>query len=360
MWPSARFLDLVGVELPIVQAPMVGPKGELAAAVSAAGGLGSLACAALGPDQVRAEVALIRERTDRPFNLNFFCHAPPVPDAGREAAWRTRLAPYYAKLGLDPAAPLAFANRAPFDETACALVEELRPPVVSFHFGLPDQALLRRVKDAGAVVLSSATTAREARWLEAHGADAVVAQGAEAGGHRGMFLNDATASQVGTFALVPQVADAVGVPVIAAGGIGDARGVAAAFVLGASAAQLGTAYLLCPEARASAPHLAALRAARDEDTALTNVFTGRPARGIVNRALAELGPISPDAPAFPLAAVALQPLRVAAEATGSGDFSPLWSGQSAALGRELPAAELTRRLAEEAAGVLGRGAGRAS
>lgn len=290
-------------------------------------------------------MAAIRVVTEAPFNLNFFCHEPPAADPAREAAWRAALAPYYAAFGLDPTAPVTMANRAPFDAAMAEVVEELRPAVVSFHFGLPAEPLLRRVRDAGCLIWSSATTVREARWLAERGVDAVIAQGAEAGGHRGMFLADAAASQVGTIALVPQIADAVDVPVIAAGGIGDPRGVAAAFALGASAVQVGTAYLRCPEAGISVPYCAALAAARDEDTALTNVLTGRPARGLLTRAVRELGPISPLAPAFPGAAVALQPLRTAAEAAGSGDFSPLWSGQAVGLSRERPAAELTRLLA---------------
>ncbi|WP_438346138.1 NAD(P)H-dependent flavin oxidoreductase [Methylorubrum populi] len=345
MTGETGFVRRIGIVHPIIQAPMVGPKAPLAAAVSAAGGLGSLGCAALTPDQIRAEVGAIRAVTAAPFNLNFFCHEPTAPDPAREAAWRTALAPYYAELGLDPTAPVAMANRAPFDAAMAEVVEELRPRVVSFHFGLPPEPLLRRVREAGCLILSSATTVREARWLAERGVDAVIAQGAEAGGHRGMFLTDAVASQIGTIALVPQIADAVAVPVIAAGGIGDARGVAAAFALGASAVQVGTAYLRCPEAGLSAPYRAALSMARDEDTALTNVLTGRPARGLLTRVVQELGPISAIAPAFPGAAVALQPLRTAAEAQGSGDFSPLWSGQAVGLSRERPAAELTRLLA---------------
>lgn len=352
MWPNTRFLDLVGVEHPIIQAPMIGPKSALAAAVSAAGGLGSLGCSAMTPDQVRAEVAAIRQRTDKPLNLNFFCHTTKPPDDAREDAWITKLTPYYREFGLDPAAPVTMANRAPFNDALCEVVEELRPRVVSFHFGLPDGDLLRRVKGAGCLVLSSATTVREARWLTERGVDAVVAQGAEAGGHRGMFLTEDLASQVGTFALLPQVVDAVPVPVIAAGGIADARGVAAAFVLGAAAVQIGTAYLLCPEAGISALHRAALEGARDDSTALTNVFTGRPARGVLNRAMRELGPISDDAPAFPTAAVALQPLRAAAEAQGSDDFSPLWSGQAAGLARTAGAADLTQQLASQGLRLL--------
>lgn len=345
MTGTNEFVRRLGIGVPIIQAPMVGPKAPLAAAVSAAGGLGSLACAALTPEQIRSEVAAIRRETVAPFNLNFFCHTPSAPDPAREAAWRAVLAPYYEEFGLDPAAPVTMANRAPFDAAMADVVCDLRPAVVSFHFGLPVEPLLRRVRDAGCLILSSATTVREARWLAERGVDAVIAQGAEAGGHRGMFLTDAAASQVGTIALVPQIVDAVDVPVIAAGGIGDSRGVTAAFALGASAVQVGTAYLRCPEAGISTPYRAALAAARDEDTALTNVLTGRPARGLLTRAVRELGPVSPLAPAFPGAAVALQPLRMAAEAAGSGDFSPLWSGQAVGLSRERSAAELTRLLA---------------
>lgn len=351
------FLDLVGIKYPIIQAPMVGTKGKLTAGVSEIGGLGSLACAALTPDQVRAEVVAIRERTDHPFNLNFFCHAPSPPNAVREATWRERLTGYYREYGLDPLAPITMANRAPFGDAMCEVVEELRPKVVSFHFGLPEERLLERVKDAGCLIFSSATTVNEARWLDGRGVDAIIAQGVEAGGHRGMFLTEELSFQIGTIALVPQVVDAVRVPVIAAGGIADARGVAAALVLGAAAIQIGTAYLLCPEAGISPTYLAALRTAHDEDTALTNVFTGRPARGLQNRAMRELGPLSQEAPAFPTAAVALQPLRMAAEAQGSGDFTPLWSGQAVHLAQEMSAAELTQKLADQAYEILHKSGG---
>src|SRR5262245_40038955 len=352
MWPDRRLLDLVGIELPIVIGPMAGAMdAELAAAVSAAGGLGSLPCAMLGPAQIRQEVERIRQQTTKPINLNFFCHAAPALNNAREAAWRDRLAPYYRELGIDPAAPVPTSNRAPFDDALCDVVLELKPKVVSFHFGLPAPRLLDRVKRENFVIWSSATTVQEARWLVERGVDAVIAQGVEAGGHRGMFLTEDIAAQVGTLALVPQIVDAVDVPVIAAGGITDARGIVAAFALGAAAVQMGTAFLHCPESKISKPHRAALQSTQADGTALTNVMTGRPARGIINRLIRELGPISPEAPAFPLATGAIMPLRQKAEATGSGDFSPMWSGQAAALGRALPARELTQKLA---AGALER------
>jgi nitronate monooxygenase len=349
MWPDRRLIELLDIELPIVQAPVAGAMDwELAAAAAEAGALGSLPCAMLNADQMREQMAKIRARTERPINLNFFCHTPPVLNNKREARWRERLAPYYRELGIDPAAPVPSSNRTAFNAAFCDVVEEVRPEVVSFHFGLPEPLLVNRVKAMGAVVLSSATTATEARWLEAHGADAIIAQGYEAGGHRGMFLTDNLAAQVGTFALVPQVVDAVKVPVIAAGGITDARGIAAAFALGAAGAQIGTAYLWTPEARISAPHRAALNGAQSDGTTVTNLMTGRPARGIINRVMREIGPVADVAPNFPLAAGALAPLRAKAEAQGSGDFSPMWAGQAASLGRALPAGELTKRLAVEA------------
>lgn len=358
MWPDRRILDLLGLELPILQAPMAGPvESEMVIAVSEAGGLGGLPCALMTPEVARTELGIIRQRTPRPINVNFFCHQPPQEDTAREAAWKRRLAPYYVEFGLDPETPVPRSVRAPFDDEFCAIVEEFRPEVVSFHFGLPDKALLERVKATGAKVLSSATTADEAVWLEDRGCDAIIAQGAEAGGHRGIFLTDNIANQPGTLALVPQVVDAVKVPVIAAGGIADARGIVAAFALGASAVQIGTAYLFCPEAKVSAVHKAALRGAKDDHTALTNVFTGRPARGIVNRIMCEAGPISELAPAFPLAGGALAPLRAKAEQQGSGDFTSLWSGQAARLGREMPAGQLTRILGEETQALLAKLAG---
>ena len=358
MWPDRRLMDLFGIEHPIVLAPMAGAMdADLVIEVCEAGGLGSLPSATIDPEKLRSEIAKIRGRTAKPVNVNFFCHTPPVPSNAREARWRDRLRPYYEELAIDPAAPVPSSNRMPFDAALCEVVEELMPAVVSFHFGLPEPGLVKRVKAAGCKVVSSATTAAEARWLEANGADAVVAQGYEAGGHRGMFLTDDIAAQVGTFALVPQVADAVKVPVIAAGAVSDARGIAAALMLGAAGVQIGTSYLLCPESKISAPHRAALKAAQSDGTALTNLMTGRPARGIVNRVMRELGPVSDAAPEFPLAAGALAPLRAKAESQGSGDFSPLWSGQAAALAQEMPARELTAKLVHDAQALLRRMAG---
>jgi nitronate monooxygenase len=346
MWPDRRLLELFKTEFPILQAPMAGVMdADLVIAAAQGGALGSLPCAMLSVEKAREQVNIIRQRVSAPVNMNFFCHQAVDTDPQREAEWKRRLAPYYSELGLDPAAPVNVANRAPFDAAMCDLVEELKPEVVSFHFGLPAPALLKRVKAAGCVVISSATIVKEAIWLEENGADAIIAQGAEAGGHRGMFLTEDIGGQPGTFALVPQVVDAVKVPVIAAGGIADGRGIAAAFALGAAGVQIGTAYLRCPESRAIAPARSALARALDDSTVITNVMTGRPARGVVNRVMREVGPISPDAPAFPHAATGLAPLKAAAEKLGKVDFTNLWAGQAVRLGREMPAAELTRALA---------------
>lgn len=348
-WPDRRILDLLGIRHPILLAPMAGPgTAALAGAVTEAGGLGALACALLSVNDARAAVGRVRNSIAGPINLNFFCHSAPTPDKARERVWRERLGPYYAELGLDPRASAPTASRAPFDSQYCDLVEELRPEVVSFHFGLPQTDLLDRVKAAGARVIATATTVREALWLESRGCDAVIAQGLEAGGHRGGFLDLDPARQVGTFALVPQMADAVRVPVIAAGGIADGRGVVAALALGAAAVQMGTAFLLCPEAGASALHRAALTEAADDDTAVTNLFTGAPARGVINRLMREVGPLSQDAPSFPLAGAALAPLRAAAEARGAADFTNLWSGQASRMAKAVPAGVLVREIAQEA------------
>ena len=358
MWPDRRLLDLFKTEFPIVLAPMAGiMDADLVIAAAQGGALGSLPCAMMSVEKAREQINIIRQRVPAPVNMNFFCHNAVDADPAREAGWKQRLASYYREFGLDPAMPIDVANRAPFDAAMCELVEELKPEVVSFHFGLPDPALLRRVKAAGCIVISSATIVREAIWLEENGADAIIAQGAEAGGHRGMFLTENIAEQPGTFALVPQVVDAVKVPVIAAGGIADGRGIAAAFALGAAGVQIGSAYLRCPESRVIAPARVALGQARDDSTVITNVMTGRPARGVANRVMREVGPISPDAPAFPHSATALGPLKVAAEKQGKVDFTNLWAGQAVRMGREMPAAELTRALAGAALARLSRMAG---
>lgn len=338
--------SLLGVELPILQAPMAGVQGSaLAIAVGAAGGLGALPCALHSPATMRDELAALVAAGGRPCNLNFFCHTAPVADAAREAAWQGALRPYYDAFGIAAQGIAPAPARRAFDRETAEVVAAFRPRVVSFHFGLPAPDLLATVRGLGAVVLASATTVEEARWLRAHGADAIIAQGLEAGGHRGHFLSDDLSLQLGTFALVAQVARAVDVPVIAAGGIADRRGVEAALALGACAVQVGTAYLLCPEATTSAVHRAALTGPAAHHTALTNLFTGRPARSIVNRAMRELGPMSALAPDFPLAAAAIAPLRAAAERSGSGDFSPLWAGQNCAGCTTADAATLTRELA---------------
>ena len=346
MKARATLQQLLGIDLPIVQAPMAGAQGSaLAAAVSNAGGLGSLPCALLTPEAMHRELAAIKAKTAKPINVNFFCHAPPARDARREAAWRTALSPYFQELGVDPAGAPRAPLIAPVGLEAIEMLAEFRPAVVSFHFGLPSEELLGRVRTFGARIVSSATTVDEARWLEAKGVDAIIAQGIEAGGHRGSFLSDDPRSQVGTNALLQQVLRAVDIPVIAAGGIADAIDVAAAMALGAAAVQVGTAYLLCPEATLSPVYRAALKSGAARHTALTNVFSGRPARAIVNRLMRELGPISELAPEFPLALSPLVPLRAKAETLGSDDFSFLWCGQNASGCKEISAAVLTHDLA---------------
>jgi nitronate monooxygenase len=294
---------------------------------------------------IREEIAAIRAQTARPYNLNFFCHASPTANEAREAAWRLRLAEDYRAWGIDPTTLSAGPGRNPFDRETAEFLREFKPPVVSFHFGLPLSEWLAPLREWGCRILSSATTVEEARWLEARGVDAVIAQGLEAGGHRGMFLSDDLTLQMGTFALLRQIVAAVDLPVIAAGGIADAHGVAAAMALGAAGVQVGTAYLLCPETDTRQVHRNALRSPAALHTALTNVFTGRPARGIVNHAVRAWGPISQEVPAFPLATSASAPLRQAAEAQGRGNYSPLWAGQNVTGCKEIPAAQLTWELA---------------
>jgi nitronate monooxygenase len=343
---ATRLRDLLGIELPVIQAPMAGVQNHaLAIAVSNAGALGSLPCAMFAPDAMEREIAVLASGTPHAYLVNFFCHAQPLADAELERRWRDLLAPYYAELGLELSDTDPGSARRPFDHDAADVLEGFRPAAVSFHFGLPSDELVARVRRMGSKVFSSATTVEEAKWLEARGVDAIVVQGAEAGGHRGMFLSDDVATQSPMRALLAAVLSGVRVPVIAAGGIADADDVAAVLAAGACAAQVGTAYMLCPEATTSAVHRAALKSAEGRPTALTNVFTGRPARGIVNRLMRDLGALRDDVPAFPLASAALAPLRAEAEKRGSGDFSALWAGERFGRCQDgLPAADLTGRL----------------
>ena len=347
-WPDRSLLDLLKIDLPIIQAPMAGADSvALARSVSSTGALGSLACPLLSADQVREAVGALRQGTTRPFNLNFFTHTMGAFDPAANQRWKDFLKPHYERLGLDIETVAETRLRLPFDEEMCAVMEEIRPEVVSFHFGLPKADLVERLKRLGTKILSSATSVREAQWLESRGCDAIIAQGIEAGGHRGMFLETELSTQLGLFALLPQVRDAVSVPVIAAGGIADARGILAAFALGASGVQLGTAYLFCPEAKVSPLYRRALEKAADTGTAVTNLFSGRPARGILNRYLQECGPMSDAAPAFPYAATLVAPLRAASERAGSLDYMQLWSGQAAGLAESMPADQLTKKLAAD-------------
>lgn len=344
-----NLLARLGVRYPIIQAPMAGVQdGKLALAVSAAGGLGSLPAAMLSPPVLQQALRELSDSGLGPFNINFFCHHQQELAPAEERRWRQALAPYYAELGLAADASLSAPSRAPFNGEHAAILAEFKPAVVSFHFGLPDSALLKSVKSWGAIVLASATTVAEARWLAEHGADAIIAQGLEAGGHRGHFLSDDLSLQQGTFTLLPQIVQAVALPVIAAGGIVDGKGIRAALALGASAVQMGTAFLCCDEASTSPLHRAAIQSPQSHHTALTNLFSGRPARGIVNRLMRELGPISELPPAFPHASAALAPMRSAAEKSGNVDFSPLWAGQNVAGCHAGPAAELMAAWVAEA------------
>lgn len=338
--------ELLGIELPIIQAPMAGAQNhQLAAAVCDAGGLGSVPAGMLDGPGLEAELSAIEALTDRPYSVNFFCHETPTADPARIAAWNQMLAPLLREFGVDPAGIPSGPTRQPFDSAMATVLERHRPALVSFHFGLPTPDLLQRARATGAKIASSATTLEEGLWLQEHGVDLVIAQGLEAGGHRGIFLSEDLTTQVGTFALLPQLVAALDIPVIAAGGIADARGVAAAQVLGAAGVQVGTGYLLCPESRTNPLHRAALKSPRARHTALTTLFTGRPARGILNRIMRELGPLPEDVPAFPLAGNAISALRAKTEGLELDHCTPLWAGQNASGCREIPAAELTRELA---------------
>jgi nitronate monooxygenase len=349
---GSQWLTALGIELPIIQAPMAGSvTSDLVVAVAEAGGLGSLPTATFDLEMVRTEWSSIRSRTERAVALNFFCHNPPTYDSERDAAWRRVLVSYYTEFNIDPDSIPTGTARHPFNEAACAFVEEMRPQIVSFHFGLPEEALLKRVRAAGAVIMVSATSVEEALWLEPH-CDVIIAQGIEAGGHQGYFLTNrpnGTPLEI----LLPAIISAVSRPVVAAGGIMDGRDIAHALSLGASAAQLGTAFLFCPEAATNPIHRTALMESRTEDTALTNLLTGRPARGIMNRIMRELGPLRDDVPEFPLAANYLAPLRSAVEREARNDFTSLWAGTGFGRGRTMPARDLVAQLAAEAQLIAG-------
>lgn len=346
-WPDKRFQELVGCELPIIQAPMANAGGiDLCVAAIKGGALGSLPCGMLSDVQVREQIGEVRSRISGPINLNFLCHLMPVTTD--DSAWRELLQPYYDEMGIEPAGPGPL--RLPFDEAACAAVEQTRPEVVSFHYGLPPDHLLNRVKATGALILSSATTVAESLWLEDRGVDAVIAQGFEAGGHTARFLGSDPAEALGLFSLLPQIVDAVSVPVIAAGGIADGRGIAAAFALGASAAQIGTAYLLASESLIPAPFKEQLAS---RPTLMTNVYSGGLARAARGRFIDELGPVREEAPPFPLATAGLMPLWRAAQERGDWDFLLPLAGQSASLAKPMPATELTIKLATEALAIIG-------
>lgn len=341
------YRDLLGTELPIIQAPMAGVQGSpLTIAVSEAGGLGSLPCGMLTIEQVVSEIKAIKAATDKPYNLNFFCHESAPYNSSRQASWQSTLQSYFDEFDLDPEKVAGNANRIPFSHETADAIEPFSPGFISFHFGLPAPDLLKRVQSWGTKIVSSATTVDEAVWLASHGVDGIIAQGLEAGGHRGMFLTKDISTQMGLLSLIPQIKSRVSIPVIAAGGIADNTGVASCLQLGAAAVQVGTAYLLCPEASTSALHKQALQQERSTHTALTNVFSGKPARGIVNRAMRELGYMNPTVPEFPYASIEMSVLRQQAEKHSRDDFSPLWSGQNTLGCKEIPAGELTQELAK--------------
>jgi nitronate monooxygenase len=356
MWPRSDLIELLGIREPILQAPMAGATTpELAAAVTDAGGLGALGAAVLSPDELRRQVGAFRVLASGPLNVNFFVHTERPATDEAVARVSERLAGYYRELGID-VHPEPVSGAPPFGEEMLEVVLEIRPEVVSFHFGLPDQEAVAAIQETGARVLSTATTVGEAIDLAERGVDAIIAQGAEAGGHRGTHDADLPLSLVGTMALVPQVVDAVDVPVIAAGGIADGRGVAAAFVLGASGVQIGTAFLASPEAATHPEHRRALALARPEDTTVTTIFSGRPARALRNRLVAESTPADEaDALPFPLQLSMTAPLGEPDLPARDG-FRAMWTGQGVGLTRPMPAGELVAQLVEEARPLLPRDA----
>lgn len=338
----STLLERLGIDVPVFQAPLAGggDTPELVAGVASAGALGFLGCQYLSPDAIVARCRRVGELTDRPFGVNLFAPTPAGPATDIGAA-EEALRPYYAEFGLDLPAP---ATGSEFEERLEAVLES-GASVFSFTCGLLDAEVVARVHQAGMLVLGTATTVAEGLALREHGVDGVIAQGAEAGGHRATFLEPHADAAVGLFALVPQLVDAIRLPVIASGAIMDGRGIAAAIVLGASAVQMGTAFLWCPESGISASYRAALAEARDDSTLVTRAFSGKPARGVANRFIREMEgkPVAE----FPLQNELTRPLRDAARRQESSEFQSLWAGQAAGTGRALPAAELVRTLRAE-------------
>lgn len=354
MWPRTDLIDLLNIEQPIIQAPMAGSgTPALAAAVSNAGGLGSLGCGSMSLENLKPEANELRAATNRPFNLNFFVHSDPKESPEINAQTRARVTPFYEELGLIDIPVTGESPFDPFNADMLSALLEIKPAVISFHYGPPEPEVMKALKDAGCLVLCSATTVAEAKSLNAAGVDAIIAQGWEAGGQRGAFDTSFEDVGVGTMALVPQVVDAVDVPVVAAGGIADGRGIAAAFALGASGVQIGTAFLSCPEAQVSEIHRTALRHASDEDTRLTRAFSGRPARAKNNRYIEVMAEHRTRFPDFPSMYSFSRPLQEKSVANEDLDFQFLLYGQAAALNRELPADELFRTLVNEAQSILG-------
>lgn len=341
---------MLGIDLPIIQAPMVGVSTpQLAAAVCNGGGLGSIGLGASSPEQAREMIAQTRALTSRPFNANLFCHRPAQADAAREARWCEHLRPLFAEFGQSPPGALREIYRSfVADPAMLGMLLEEKPAVVSFHFGLPAPDWIAQLKQAGIRLMATATSLAEARQIEAAGLDMIIAQGAEAGGHRGVFEPEAGDALLGTLAVTRLLAARTSLPVIAAGGIMDGQGIRAALALGAQAVQMGTAFILCPESAANGAYREAMGSERAQRTAITSAISGRPARGLVNRLFSDLdGPSAPPLPDYPITYDAAKALHAAASAQGCNDFAVQWAGQGAPLARSMPASELMATLARE-------------
>tara|TARA_B100000315_G_scaffold83135_1_gene76108 strand:- start:566 stop:1603 length:1038 start_codon:yes stop_codon:yes gene_type:complete len=336
--------SVLKTELAIIQAPMAGVQNaKLAVAVCEAGELGSLPCAMLSAELLKSELDYLSQHTDKPYNLNFFCHQTPDYTLAQQTAWHNLLTPYFDEFAVDVSQFTRNASRQPINQQIIDIIAPYAPAVVSFHFGLPSREIVSQIKAWGGTVLSSATTLDEARWLQTNGADAVIAQGIEAGGHRGHFLSMDLSLQPTTAQLVRECVE-LDIPVIAAGGICTAEDVAQYQALGVAAVQVGSAYLLCEEATTSALHREVLKTVAPDSTELTTLFSGRPARGISNRVMQELGAMPEQAPPFPYASIAMTALRAKAEAKGDSGFSPLWCGERFIVREGINAQQITELL----------------